>query len=183
LVAKIPYITLYDIKGELKKNSKILKERVEEACKEILGEKWASEIILQWTVVDFAKDSVSNVSQHPAVADEQCRAHHIKIMSFDDGKPQIATVAKQICMTAKENQANSEFQVSNEIIKNNLSGQGNWNPDIVVNFHSSQTLCGFLPWHVSISEIIHLGSLQNITILYFLYALTTYSLCEQRHGK
>jgi len=122
------------------------------------------------------------------------QSYHIYIANAVDGRTQIANVAYHHCKEVYEEQqittttttTTTPIVVNQAYMHANLKGfkETTPDPDLILNFDSSSSMVmsGFMPWHIHLTEILHMGSLQDITLQQFVRALYTYSKTDRRHG-
>lgn len=207
--AEIHYITLYDVAGELKCRQHVLESSLSASNKAFFG-KLAALLEVSWWAgkgvnaeepfcapnEEIPKNSKDTNTKHNSNSSNNLnRAYNIYITSYEDGKPQIVEAARRICRAVEDKRITSK-EISYAVVESNIraypvtstSTSGTTttaaipDPDFILNFDESGMLCGFMPWHIRLTEILHMGSLRDICVDQLIDALYLYSKCERRHG-
>jgi len=199
----IHYITLYDIKGELKKRQNVLEQTVSVSNRALFGS--TNSLELKWwkgqkdddesiklPSKDYPTKQHVKSGGHPAASVNKS-SFFLYTTSYEDGKPQIVDTARRICR-AVENKQITAKDVNYQLVESNLrvfpslsntpSETSSYipDPDFILNFDESGSMCGFMPWHTRLSEILQMGSLHDITVSTYIDSLYLYSAVERRFG-
>jgi len=199
--AGIHYITLYDMKGELKKRRKVLEQSLFLSNKMFFG-KLANLLEIKWWKDDTTDDGSIKVPPTGYLSKQHIKSGGIPPLSttkqefslyttsYEDGKPQIVDVAKRIGKAVADKQIQAK-DVDYQLVESNIKVFPSLSfppasyvpdPDFMLNFDESGMVCGFMPWHLRLTEILHMGSLQDLTMSRFIDSLYLYSAVERRYG-
>ncbi|KAM4692896.1 dehydrodolichyl diphosphate synthase complex subunit NUS1 [Discoglossus pictus] len=167
----ISYISVYDNHGIFKQNSSRLMEEVLKQQREFFGYEFSNQPL---ECGNGSTDKTEKVLG---------RLPLLKVLSPEDGKGQIVKAAQNFCHLVAQQQkrpTDMDVDVLDHLIR---STQGFPDPDLILKFGSIDSMLGFLPWHIRLSEIISIHSHVNISYEDFFSALCCYANCEQRLGK
>ncbi|KAH9505559.1 ditrans,polycis-polyprenyl diphosphate synthase [Bulinus truncatus] len=172
----ISYITVYDINGEIKRNSLILQRNIENSKEEIMSQDKSS----------YDIQIVS--SSHPVSAHSNSgssKAHRVKVhlLCVEDGHRRIVNMAQHLsqmvlCGTLKIDDivptyVDSFFQESLQFP----------DPELCIKFGAVDSLLGYLPWQIRLTEFISLPSHKGVSYKSFLSSLVQFGNTNQRFGK
>ncbi|XP_068087459.1 dehydrodolichyl diphosphate synthase complex subunit NUS1 [Hyperolius riggenbachi] len=167
----ISYVSVYDQQGIFKQNSSRLMDEVLKQQKELLGHE-SSKYPLEYA--NGNADKIDKAFHHLPM---------LKVLSPEDGKPNIVKAAQTFCQQVAEKQKRpSDLDV--DTLDHLLRSTHNFpDPELILKFGTVNSTLGFLPWHIRLSEVISLPSHVNIQYEDFFFALRCYAGCEQRFGK
>ncbi|XP_066963858.1 dehydrodolichyl diphosphate synthase complex subunit NUS1 [Macrobrachium rosenbergii] len=164
----VKYISLYDAYGILKQNKSLIVKSLESiSC----GVRF--NVITHSLDCHQVKDCVSigsrseNGYSYPQVT--------VNLLSLEDGKGNLVTVARRLCDGATE--------VDQNMVDNCLVTQGQPDPEVVITAGKPVTILGFLPWQLRLSELYEVPYLNRFEYSEFRTVFEKYSRCEQRWGK
>lgn len=155
---KIPYISFYDFKGNLKKQEEKLQ-----------------------AVVDSIKVPNDHIIWHSQVGTLHKngfagRKIHVKILTEEDGRDSIVNLTKTLVL-------NKEKDISIEKINDSLQKQYEFpDPDMGLVSGRRVHILNYPPWQLRLTEFFTVNSMSNITFSTFLQNLERFSKCEQRVG-
>ncbi|XP_064412284.1 dehydrodolichyl diphosphate synthase complex subunit nus1 isoform X3 [Latimeria chalumnae] len=168
----ISYVSVYDHQGIFKRNNSRLMEEILKQQQENLSH-------------DCSKYSVEYVNHSNGTTEQQvlsCQAR-VNMLSPGDGKENIVKAAQRFCQSVAQQQRNStdlDVNLMDSLVKETKNLP---DPDLVLKFGPVDSLLGFLPWHIRLTEIISMPSHIDVTYEDFFSALQNYAACEQRLGK
>ncbi|NXK80876.1 NGBR synthase, partial [Amazona guildingii] len=165
----ISYVSVYDHNGIFKRNNSRLMDEILKQQQELLG-------------LDCSKYTVEFANQDKVDQVLNCQST-LKVLSPEDGKADIVKAAQNFCqLVAQQQRTYTDLDVN--VLDNLLSSTNGFpDPDLVLKFGPVDSMLGFLPWHIRLTEIISLPSHLNISYEDFVSALHHYAACEQRWGK
>ncbi|KAI8791911.1 dehydrodolichyl diphosphate syntase complex subunit nus1 [Biomphalaria glabrata] len=172
----ISYITIYDINGEIKRNSLVLQRNIESSREEIMSQE----------KTNYDIQIVS--SSHPVSCQSSsgsCKAQKVKVhlLCVEDSHSKIISVAQHLCHLV----STGAYQVD-DITPSNVDTflQESLqfpDPDLCIKFGSVDCLFGYLPWQIRLTEFISLPSHKGVTYKSFLSTLVQFGNTNQRFGK
>ncbi|KAK3585540.1 hypothetical protein CHS0354_022951 [Potamilus streckersoni] len=167
----ISYISVYDVNGVLKRNSKLLYDIIVQQQKYEDAEKPKKEIHLRIVSEDR---EVSGYTHSTGT--------ELYLLSIEDGRKNIVRTAQHICRQV----AAREMRPS-DICPNQIDAiiQDHFNcpdPDLVIKFGDVDAVLGFLPWQIRLSEILSLPSHWGLDYKSFKSTLYNYGFIQQRFG-
>lgn len=103
----------------------------------------------------------------------------VNILRTNDGEDSLVETTKDLC---KGSASSLLLTISNvdDVIRTKLPLP---DPDVAVVFGDTCASFGFPPWHLRVTEFVHLSSHHHITPKDFIFILERYNKCEQRFGK
>ncbi|KAB0402239.1 hypothetical protein E2I00_013704 [Balaenoptera physalus] len=144
------YISVYDHKGIFKRNNSGLMDEILEQQQELLD-------------IDGSKYSPEFANRN----DEDCHSA-VKVLSPEDEKADIVRAAQDFCqLVAQQQKKSTDLDV--DISDRLLSSNGARGPDLVLKFGPENSTLGFLPWHISLTEIVSLPSHLNFSYEVYIY--------------
>ncbi|CAG9133600.1 unnamed protein product [Plutella xylostella] len=168
LLVGIPYVTFYDITGDLIENEQKFFLEVEKRKKGIPG-------FIKWSKMPDL-NGFSNGTQPHTV--------NVNIFSYDDGQPKIAECIRKIALKELPCDSSSDEFTAQELDKSlSLMYTSIPEPDLALYTGSSCRTFGLLPWQIRLTEFIKLSEDSSINVSDFLGALCKYNKCDQRYGK
>ncbi|XP_032516327.1 dehydrodolichyl diphosphate synthase complex subunit Nus1 isoform X2 [Danaus plexippus] len=168
LIVGVPYVSFYDITGNLKTKEKDLFFEIEKNKKGIPGcIKWSNKRQLNGYTYGVQGNTV-----------------YINIFSYSDGKPKIVNCVKDIAEDKLFCERSSDEFTANEFDEALRKHYPNIpEPELVL--YTGPLCCtnGLLPWQIRLSEFVQISYNNNINVNNFLGALNKYCKCDQRFGK
>lgn len=172
LFARIPHVTLYDVKGLMKKNWAELYSEILRSQREHFGSCDTSKVVLHTRGKETMAKNGRNGYKHHV---------HVQLASNEDGRPLFARLARKLCQEVKEGQL-APSDIMPDLIQKQVSGD--WpDPDALLRFGKAHSVLGYQPWQLRLTEIISLPTHHNLRLSEFLDALHMYDIREQRFGK
>ncbi|XP_070569095.1 dehydrodolichyl diphosphate synthase complex subunit nus1-like [Ptychodera flava] len=166
----ISYISLYDTEGIFKRNYVALNEEISKQQEEILGE--------EATKYSYQIYKSGKVLGNKALSSRV----HVNLVSPQDGRHDIVTAAKQFCLDIASKRRNvKDIEIST--LAHQLQGSHFPDPDVVFKFGQVESVLGFLPFQIRLSEILSIASHRNIDYNTFLAKMIAYAGTQQRYGK
>lgn len=168
----IPYISVYDKEGIIKKNVAVFSSEIIRKQKEVFTDESS-----KYTFVLRTKDVKFDCE---ILAPTQVC---ISLLSEQDGKGDIVDAAREFCKGVQlkhRTPKQMEPDVFNGILKATC---GIPDPELALKFGDVQMIMGFLPWQTRLTEFQPLRSHININYSTFLSSLIKYGKCQQRFGK
>ncbi|XP_077157231.1 dehydrodolichyl diphosphate synthase complex subunit NUS1 [Paroedura picta] len=165
----ISYVSVYDHEGIFKRNNSRLMDEILKQQQELLN-------------LDCSKYTVEFANQDKTDQVLNCQPT-LKVLSPEDGKTDIVKAAQKFCHLVAQQQRKCTDLDANVLDNLLNSNKGFPEPDLILKFGSVDSILGFLPWHIRVTEIISLPSHVNISYEDFFSALCHYAACEQRWGK
>lgn len=165
----ISYVSVYDHGGIFKRNNSRLMDEILKQQQELLN-------------LDSSKYTVKFAKQDKADQVLNCQ-YTLNVLSPEDGKTDIVKAAQKFChLVAQQQKKCTDLDVN--VLDNLLTSTNGFpDPDLILKFGPVDSVLGFLPWHIRLTEIISLSSHVNISYEEFFSALCRYASCEQRWGK
>ncbi|XP_015264570.1 PREDICTED: dehydrodolichyl diphosphate syntase complex subunit NUS1 [Gekko japonicus] len=165
----ISYVSVYDHDGIFKRNNSRLMDEILKQQQELLN-------------LDCSKYTIEFANQDKTDQVLNCQPT-LNVLSPEDGKTDIVRAAQKFChLVAQQQRKCTDLDVN--VLDNLLSStKGFPDPDLILKFGPVDSILGFLPWHIRVTEIISLPSHVNISYEDFFSALCHYATCEQRWGK
>jgi len=173
-------ITVFDPKG-LKKQIRTLEESVEKQ-KQLFFGKSSSAYRVQVGIpmknqsLCFPKSDASSGS----LRSSRKTPFNVNVISHEEGRWDMINFTRKFCVALQDKQVKVK-DLTEAFIQENLSSNIT-EPDLIMLFGPLQTLGGFLPWHIRLSEIFQAHTLRNVHSNTFVSALKHYSRLEQRYG-
>lgn len=165
----ISYVSVYDHGGIFKRNNSRLMDEILKQRQELLN-------------LDSSKYTVKFSKQDKTDQVLNCQ-YTLNVLSPEDGKTDIVKAAQKFChLVAQQQKKCTDLDVN--VLENLLNSTNGFpDPDLILKFGPVDSILGFLPWHIRLTEIISLPSHVNISYEEFFSALCRYASCEQRWGK
>ncbi|XP_078375677.1 dehydrodolichyl diphosphate synthase complex subunit Nus1-like [Oculina patagonica] len=168
----IPYISVYDREGVLKKNVAALSSEIIRKQKEVFTEESS-----KYTFVLRTKDVKFDCEL--LAPTQVC----ISLLSEHDGKGDIVEAAREFCrgiQTKHRAPKEMEPDLLNSILK---ATYGIPDPELAFKFGDAQMIMGYLPWQTRLTEFLPLRTHISIDYSTFLSSLRRFGCCQQRFGK
>ncbi|KAF7254286.1 Dehydrodolichyl diphosphate synthase complex subunit NUS1 [Varanus komodoensis] len=165
----ISYVSVYDHEGIFKRNNSRLMDEILKQQQELLN-------------LDCSKYTVKFAAQEKTDQVLNCQST-LNVLSSEDGKTDIVRAAQKFChlVAQKEKKCTDlDMNVLEDLL---TSTNGFPDPDLILKFGPVDSVLGFLPWQIRLTEIVSLPSHVNVSYEEFFSALCHYSDCEQRVGK
>ncbi|XP_070589527.1 dehydrodolichyl diphosphate synthase complex subunit NUS1 [Erythrolamprus reginae] len=165
----ISYISVYDHEGIFKRNNSRLMDEILKQQQELLN-------------LDCSKYTVKFANQEKTDQVLNCQSV-LNVLSSEDGKTDIVKAAQKFCnLVAQKQKKCTDLDMN--ILENLLSSTNGFpDPDLVLKFGPVDSILGFLPWQIRLTEIVSLPSHVNVSYDEFFSALCYYASCDQRVGK
>eukprot|EP00112_Aurelia_sp_Birch-Aquarium-sp1_P026744 Seg97.8 transcript_id=Seg97.8/GoldUCD/mRNA.D3Y31 product="Dehydrodolichyl diphosphate synthase complex subunit Nus1" protein_id=Seg97.8/GoldUCD/D3Y31 len=168
----VQYVSFYEKIGELHNIHAVLKKKIIQKLKMILGESYNSYSL----VLKNSSTSYDNGYVHT-------KGICIQILSEEDGRQDLVGVANEISEDVNCG-AISPSDIDAVMVGSQLRAlKGLPDPDLILQFGKVLCLDGFIPWQIRLSEIISTENCKDISLQEFLRHIRRYSKCEQRFGK
>ncbi|KAH0622259.1 hypothetical protein JD844_024401 [Phrynosoma platyrhinos] len=165
----ISYVSVYDHEGIFKRNNSRLMDEILKQQQELLN-------------LDCSKYSVKFTNQDKTDQVLNCQST-LNVLSSEDGKMDIVRAAQKFCHLVAQKQKKCTDMDMN-VLENLLSSTNGFpDPDLILKFGPVDSVLGFLPWQIRLTEIVSLPSHVNISYEEFFSALCHYANCDQRVGK
>jgi dehydrodolichyl diphosphate syntase complex subunit NUS1 len=164
MVVGISHVTVYDHKGYCKSQEKLLRSNLTEKTKK------AGHPTLQNNLQHtngFSKTAESSLS----------------VLGPEDGRQQLVSVARQLGSEVANQQlpcADITVSYTDELIRAEFKFP---DPDVVFRFGSVESLLGYLPWQIRLTEIFSLPTHSDLHFVDFVDALDTFADVKQRFGR
>jgi dehydrodolichyl diphosphate syntase complex subunit NUS1 len=193
MVAGIAYVTIYDHKGRCKQNRSLLLNQVSEEERQMNGgamnnrlkngvHHGSSKCSAPFQSLDTSLLQVPDVSD-TSLGSNSCKNPHVFIVGPDNGRQGLVAVAKQLSV-AIAMQRLLPCDITVPYVDSIIHGVcGFPDPDLVLKFGRVESVLGFLPWHLRLTEIISLPSHHGIRLQQFINAIVYFGNTEQRFGK
>ncbi|CAH1800228.1 unnamed protein product [Owenia fusiformis] len=168
----VNHITVCDRHGNFKRNEENLRKEIKRSNKEHLG-------------YDY-KNYNAHIHSHntkPQDIGYQPNSTHIQLHSIYDGRNKIVTTARKLCQGVATKTYKKEDIVPHNIDAILQDESGFPDPDLVLRFGETESMLGFMPWQLRLTEILSISSHHKFSYTSFLLALQSYGNIEQRFGK
>ncbi|GFS03477.1 nuclear undecaprenyl pyrophosphate synthase 1 homolog [Elysia marginata] len=171
----ISYISVYDINGEIKRNSNLLERSIEKSKKEVMVQDQSNYDIQLFSTSHPAAEAISSSK----VSTNKAR---VLLLCIEDGHQKIVDMAKHVSHMVSAGMFRQEDIVPSTI--DNLFQESLQFPDpeVCLKFRSADCLFGYLPWQIRLTEIIAMPSHKGIAYKCFLSSLLRYANTSQRFG-
>ncbi|BFZ10293.1 hypothetical protein BsWGS_13332 [Bradybaena similaris] len=171
----VSYISIYDINGEVKRNSLLLQQNIHVSKEQVFGHDISS--------CDIQIFSSSHpVLQSPS-APPKSHAANVHLLCVDDGHRNIVQAARHLSQLVSA----GIYRLQDIQPPSVDTLVQEWtqfpDPDLCLKFGAVDSLLGYLPWQTRLSEIISLPSHKGITYKSFLSSMIQYGNTDQRFGK
>ncbi|KAJ7341878.1 hypothetical protein JRQ81_007518 [Phrynocephalus forsythii] len=165
----ISYVSVYDHEGIFKRNNSRLMDEILKQQQEFLN-------------LDCSKYAVKFADQDKADQVLNCQST-LNVLSSEDGKTDIVRAAQKFChLVAQKQKKCTDLDMN--VLEDLLSSTNGFpDPDLILKFGPVDSMLGFLPWQIRLTEIVSLPSHVNISYEEFFSALCHYADCDQRVGK
>ncbi|CAG5117950.1 unnamed protein product [Candidula unifasciata] len=171
----VSYISVYDFNGEVKRNSLLLQQNIRASKEQVLGQDLSS--------CDIQIFSSSHPVLRPPSALPKTHGGRVHLLCVDDGRKNIVQTARHLSQMVAAGMYRLE-DIQPSIVDSMIQESRQLpDPDLCLKFGALDSLLGYLPWHIRLSEIISLSSHKGITYKSFLSALIEYGNTDQRFGK
>ncbi|XP_047990279.1 dehydrodolichyl diphosphate synthase complex subunit nus1 [Leguminivora glycinivorella] len=167
LVAGIPYVSLYDVTGNLTKEEEKLFLKIEQHKKGVPG-------YIKWANKPDLNGYTNGINAHTVI---------INIFNAYDGRPKIAQCVSQIATESCSIDKYRELTVDELNNRLNLMYPSIPDPDVVIYTGAVCRTSGLLPWQIRLTEFIQLSLDHSVNVKSYIGALYKYNKCDQRFGK
>ncbi|XP_032999572.1 dehydrodolichyl diphosphate synthase complex subunit NUS1 isoform X1 [Lacerta agilis] len=165
----ISYVTVYDQEGFFKRNNSRLMDEILKQQQELLN-------------LDRSKYTVKFANQEKTDQVLNCQST-LNVLSSEDGKTDIVKAAQKFCHLVAQKQKKCT-DLDMDVLENLLTSTNGFpDPELILKFGPVDSVLGFLPWQIRLTEIVSLPSHVNVSYEEFFSALRHYSNTEQRVGK
>lgn len=175
LALGISCISVYDVNGEFKRNHAVLKEVVAKKQKEILHEESTKYSICLHTNNQtdlYLENGYSN----------NCKID-LQLVGPEDGRRELVKLAQNLSREVATHQRKLE-DITIQHVDNILQGTNKFpDPDLIIRFGTVDSLLGFLPWQIRLTEILTHQTHDGLTYKSFISLLHSYGGTEQRFGR
>lgn len=164
----ISCVSFYDRNGIVKANSNNFKREFEKlrpnlVSKVVWSEKYSTDTTVNGT------DGFKSPTR-------------VNFLSFDDGKPTIVKLTKELSQAVVNGSVKIE-EIDTNLLNEKLKINHFPDPDIAIIAGKTFSTFGLLPWHIRITEFFNLPTHHSISPKEFIDILKLYSKCEKRYGK
>ncbi|CAM6085227.1 unnamed protein product [Calypogeia fissa] len=138
-------------------------------------------------------------SDSPVSADAEDEKQHfhlsgvshmkVELLSLQDGKGSLVRAARHVCENAYKlhyaEKSTKGAKLTEDDINRSLQETGGEgpDPDLLLLFGMTRSLLGFPPWRLRLTEIVHMGSLKDLTAQTFVSALKDFAKKAHRYGR
>lgn len=183
ITAGISYVTIYDHKGHCKRNKDVLLRNLEEQQEQLEKtehcRKKSSSSVQYRGLQGFLPDETCSTVTKGCTRSNP----NIQIVGPEDGRQQLVDITKEISLQMANNVITSD-DISVPFVDSLVHGKNLFpDPDLVMKFGAVDSLLGFLPWQIRLSEILSLPTHHHIDFRSFFAALDRFGYTEQRCGK
>ncbi|KAK6187677.1 hypothetical protein SNE40_005653 [Patella caerulea] len=172
----ISYVSVYDINGEIKRNSILLQQQIERSKEETFASE-ESKFEISLSVSNNKKNAANN---EEGSSSKQARVH---LVAADDGRENLVKATHSFCELVNNNQYLIEDIVPSSVDSHIQKIFQLPDPDLVILVGHIDSLLGYLPWQIRLSEILKLPSHKGVNYKAFLSVMNIYGKTEQRFGK
>jgi len=181
LCADIHHITLFDSEGILKRSKRtLLEDSVNREKRRIFKDKISQYDITFSTPESIERFHLDSTRETQGIRNYE-RGFEVQLTSLEDSRWDMIHVAKEFCKAVEQKRC-APSDLSADLLHNNLSMSKRPDPDLLINVGASNILQGFFPWHIRLSEICHVPTIQSIHPAVFVSMLEKYSVTAQRFG-
>lgn len=183
VAARISFLSFYDHTGVLKRNEMKLHSA--------LFDKW-KEPNVTWGNAPLRngiqkKNGLTNgISSKAVKTTEDWPVLHVSVLSSNEGRQAFTEATRRICENVQSGSLDIS-KIDEEIIDRELSLGSKErpivDPELAVWCGETSCNCGFLPWHIRVTQFLHLQTHHEIKAKDFISLLEAYSKCHQRFGK
>uniref|UniRef100_H3A820 ditrans,polycis-polyprenyl diphosphate synthase [(2E,6E)-farnesyldiphosphate specific] n=1 Tax=Latimeria chalumnae TaxID=7897 RepID=H3A820_LATCH len=168
----ISYVSVYDHQGIFKRNNSRLMEEILKQQQENLSH-------------DCSKYSVEYVNHSNGTTEQQVLFCLSSSFLVQPGNEKITYIQLQsnLALSSKQRENTYAYVSVCVFFSPHPETKNLPDPDLVLKFGPVDSLLGFLPWHIRLTEIISMPSHIDVTYEDFFSALQNYAACEQRLGK
>jgi len=181
MVAGIAYVTIYDHRGRCKANCSLILDKISKEHNKVRSQpSRTTDTTQNGCKFDLLTGSLLTGDSNKHSASDGQR---VFIVGPDDGRQGLVSVARQLSVAVATRQLELN-DISVSYVDSVIQAQCFFpDPDLVLKFGRVESLVGFLPWHLRLSEIICLPSHRNVHVQQFIDAIVYYGGTEQRFGK
>ncbi|XP_067675951.1 dehydrodolichyl diphosphate synthase complex subunit Nus1-like [Haliotis asinina] len=170
----ISYISVYDINGEIKRNSFLLQSEVQKSKEHILASDQNK------FDVDFHSKNSSEKKDGGCSNIKQIR---VRLLSLNDGRQNLVEMTQSLSKLVAGHQYRLEDIVPSTVDALLQDAHKFPDPDLVLRCGPVDSLLGYLPWEIRLSEILSISSHWNISYKTYLSLVSAYGDTTQRFGK
>ncbi|EDV25025.1 uncharacterized protein TRIADDRAFT_56532 [Trichoplax adhaerens] len=169
----IPCVTLFDQKGWLKEMRHKINQEVTNYYNLLLSKEKTKMVLSCRNGIALANISIPGYS----------KPIRLNFLSNSDGRQDIVTAAQKLCSDSNFYHATVTDQEIDRVTSTLHATHGFPDPELVIKFGDIDSMLGFLPWQIRLTEITSLLSHWNLPYSLFLNVIRDYSNCQQRFGK
>ncbi|XP_011296904.1 dehydrodolichyl diphosphate syntase complex subunit nus1 [Fopius arisanus] len=165
---RIPHVSFYDLDGVIKKNSSKLRREFEILRPNL-------DLRVTW------EPDKTSTKDHTANEINGFTSTKVHFLSYDNGKHGIIEFTKELSHAVSQG-----FLKTSEIDIKLIDEKLQYNfpdPDLAIVCGKTFSTFGVLPWHIRVTEFVHLSTHHDVTQQDFMNILVRYDRCEQRYGK
>ncbi|KAL5010665.1 hypothetical protein ScPMuIL_012970 [Solemya velum] len=171
----VSHISVYDSNGEFKRNCNQLDEALTRSREEIqVSETNKYDICFHI----HCPDNRGEENTGPYSSNQV----NIHLLSLEDGRQSLTEVAKYLCQDVQDKKQKIEDIKQCTVEKLIQDIYKFPDPDLVLKFGHTDSLMGFMPWQIRLTEILSLPSHRDLHYKTFLSTLFLYGKMEQRFG-
>uniref|UniRef100_A0A670ICK9 Solute carrier family 35 member F1 n=1 Tax=Podarcis muralis TaxID=64176 RepID=A0A670ICK9_PODMU len=138
----ISYVTVYDQEGFFKRNNSRLMDEILKQQQELLN-------------LDRSKYTVKFANQDKTDQVLNCQST-LNVLSSEDGKTDIVKAAQKFCHLVAQKQKKCT-DLDMDVLENLLTSTNGFpDPELILKFGPVDSVLGFLPWQIRLTEIVEL---------------------------
>ncbi|XP_005103331.1 dehydrodolichyl diphosphate synthase complex subunit nus1 [Aplysia californica] len=171
----ISYLTIYDINGEIKRNSLLLQRNIDESKEHVMGHDSSH--------YDIQLFSSSHPLVHRSTGTSKSRHCCVHLLCVEDGQRKIVNMSRHLSdLVCRGSYSLQDIQPCNvdSFFQESMQFP---DPELCVKFGNVDSLLGYLPWQVRLTEFISLPSHKGISYKSFLSSIVQFGNTAQRFGK
>ncbi|KAL4232498.1 ditrans [Mactra antiquata] len=166
----ISFISIYDTNGIVKRNDVRLSEEIKKQ------KSFNSD-------TDYSKSDIQLHSNLEKNTNKSTSQVDVYLLCLKDGRQSIVNMTKYICSHVKQKQIKS-MDISPQSVDCLFQEETGYpDPDMVLKFGQVDSLLGFMPWHVRLTEILSLPTHIGVDYKTFRSVMISFGDTEQRFGK
>ncbi|XP_071445386.1 dehydrodolichyl diphosphate synthase complex subunit nus1 [Hetaerina americana] len=183
VAARMSCVSFYDHTGVLKKNEMKLHSALLEKWKEppvIWGESPQKNGIVK-------ENGYSNgIPSNADLSLREWSALQVLLLSPNGGRQAFTAATRHICESVQSGSlavSSIDEDFMERALRLGSKEKPVMDPELAVWCGKYCCNCGFLPWHIRVTQFLHLQTHHDISLKDFISLLEKYSKCEQRFGK
>ncbi|RUS75691.1 hypothetical protein EGW08_016557 [Elysia chlorotica] len=143
----ISYISVYDINGEIKRNSVVLQRNIEKSKAEVLAQDQSSYDIQLFSTSQPTAETTSSSNQ-------KLHKASVVLLCIEDGHHRIVNIARHISHMVTSGMFRQEDIVPSNVDNFFQESLHFPDPEVCLKFGNTDCLFGYLPWQIRLTEII-----------------------------